>query len=253
MTQFATFNYPKAKSEIMAFVRAHHYTRRSPGVWSSAHVALNERGKIQAVCLNGQAPYPSVARRFVKCQEHAGYVSWQARMIAQGISAGQLDALLQYSNQDLYQRGYFWNYTMTETSAWLIDGLQFRLLSPGYTGQTYTRAGFHFLGFTEASRSISTWIIDGVPVHSRQGSITITRQNVHTLYPYAKSVRHIRTGAKARFACVLAATERERAERTLLMNFHPQPWEPLRQPRLLFSGLSLPAVPVSGRGLSVLC
>lgn len=237
----------------MAFIRAHHYTRRSPGVWSCAHVAFNERGKIQAVCLNGHAPYPTVARRFVRRPEYIGRVSWQARMIAQGISAEQLDALLHYSNQDLYQRGYFWSYTMTDLNAWLIDGLRFRLLSPGYTGQVYIRNGFYFLGFTEPRHSVAAWLIDGVPVHSRQGAITITKHNVRTLYPYAKSVRCIRTGAKARFACVLAATERERAVRTLLMNFRPQSWEPLRQPRLLFSALRLLAVPVFDQGLSIPC
>jgi hypothetical protein len=163
-------------------------------------------------------------------------------MIAKGISSEQLDALLRYSNQDLYQRGYFWSYTMTDTNAWLIDGLRFKLLSPGFTGQTYIRGGFLFLGFTKPSHSIATWLIDGVPVHSRQGSITITKQNVHNLYPDAKSVRFVRTGAKARFAYVLAANERERAQRVLLINFQPQPWKPLHQPRLLFTTKRLFAI-----------
>jgi len=234
MTQLVALNHPEAKSEIMAFVRAHHYSRRSPGVWSCAHVQLNDRGRIQAVCLNRQATYPSVARRFVKCQQYVSRLSWQARMIAKGISSEQLDALLHYSNQDLYERGFYWSYTMTDNNAWLIDGIRFKLLSPGYTGEAYSRNGFLFLGFTEPSYSVATWLIDGDPVHPRQGSVTITRRNVHSLYPDAKSMRIVKMGVKARFAYVLAANERERAERILLMNFQPQPWEPLRQPRLLF-------------------
>ena len=119
----------------MAFVRAHHYSRRSPGVWTSAHVIVNDRGKIQAVCLNGQPPYPGIARRLVKSDTHVPFVSWQARLIAKGITAAQLDALLRYSNADLQRRGMYFNYTMTDPNAWLIDGLQYRLLSPGFTGQ----------------------------------------------------------------------------------------------------------------------
>ncbi len=59
----------------------------------------------------------------VRRPEYIGRVSWQARMIAQGISAGQLDALLRYSNQDLYQRGYFWSYTVNYHPAKTPGGL----------------------------------------------------------------------------------------------------------------------------------
>jgi hypothetical protein len=68
--------------------------------------------------------------------------------------------------------------------------------------------------------------------------VTITLENVHRLFPAAKTIRFARTGAKARFAYVLAANERERAQRMLLMNFQARPWEPLSQPRLLFGNLT---------------
>lgn len=234
MSSLLTLPFPERKDEVLSFIKKFHYTRRAPSIYSIAYVVLNERGKIKAVSLHGTPPYPSIARRFVRREEDIPRVSWQARMIAKGITSAELDSLIQYANEDLYQRGKWWSYTLLDETAWLIDDAIVKLINPGFSGKTYIRNGFHFLGRTSASSTTTLWIIDGKPIHARQGSRTLTHASIKTLYPNAEDIRAIKSTPKARFACVLAKTEQERAQRTLLMAFRPLEWQPARQPRLFF-------------------
>lgn len=63
----------------------------------------------------------------------------------------------------------------------------------------------------------------------------LTLSNVGSVYPGA-DIRPIYGGVKHRWADVLASGSRERAERVLLMAYHAQPVDVLRQPRLLWQG-----------------
>ncbi len=153
-------------------------------------------------------------------------------MIAAGIRSADLDALLDHAQADLLSRGYFWQYTLTEPQAWVVDGALVRLLCPGFAGTTYHRNGWHYLGATKPS-SKELFIVDGRPVHIRQNDHTLTNSNIHTYFPEAREIRPVMSRAKDRWAQVLARTETERAERELLMKYHPQPWMPATQPRLL--------------------
>ena len=67
-----TLPFPERRDEVQSFVKRHHYSRRCPGVWSVAYGLANQRGQLQAVLIYGPAPYPSVARAFVR---DPGYAS----------------------------------------------------------------------------------------------------------------------------------------------------------------------------------
>ncbi len=225
--------YPSRRDDIIRFVKKHHYSRRCPGVWSVAYALENECGRLQAVTLYGPPPYPSVARAFVRDPTHVQNLAWQARMVGAGISAAQLDRLIQESNLDLAARGFWWVYTLTDPVAKVVDGALLRLRCDGYSGEVYHRNHFLYLGQTEKSL-LEGWLIDGKPYHIRQGAITLTYTNIHQHFPDAKEVRAIRGNPKQRWAAILAETERKRSERLLLMRYRPQPWQALTQPRLFF-------------------
>lgn len=229
--------YPERVNEIKRFVRKHHYTRRCPGVWTRAYAIANAQNRIQAVLMYGPAPYPTVARAFCRRTEDQPQHIWQHRMVAAGISAKELDALIDFAHLDLLNRGYWWVHTLTDPVEKVINGGLLRLETKGYTGDVYHRTGALYLG-TSGTTRIEAYLIDGHPVHVRQGAITLTLTNVHTVYPEAKSIRVIRGNVKHRWAYILAHNERERADRVLLMKYHQQEWEPLRQPRL-FSQLGV--------------
>lgn len=224
------------RADVLDFIRRHHYTRRAPGVWTVAYGLENRRGKLCAVAVYGPPPYPSIARAFVRCPEHAPKMIWQARMVGAGISAADLDGLLNDANADLLQRGYWWVHTLTDHVEKVIDGTN--LFQRGYTGNVYHRNGWLFLG-QSGSHKLEGFLIDGTPVHIRQGANTLTLTNVRGHYPEAKDIRPLHGNAKQRWAYVLASTERERAERALLMAYHVQPYEPMTQPRLLTKGMKL--------------
>jgi hypothetical protein len=226
-----TLDYRANRAEIIRFVKKHHYTHRCTGVWSNAYGILNETGKIQAVVIYGPAPYPNVARSFVRDQAHTGRHIWQSRMVGAGISAEQLDSLIAFAHADLLSKGYWWVHTLTDPTEYVIDAA-FSLFSKGYTGEVYSRTGALYLGIA-GGRKLSSFMVDGEHVHVRQGANTLTLSNVRQHYPEAKSVRAIYGTHKQRWAYVLADTPRERAERILLMAYRVQPYEMLRQPRLL--------------------
>jgi hypothetical protein len=223
--------YTKYRAEIIRFVKKHHYTRRCTGVWSNAYGILNETGKLQAVVIYGPAPYPSVARSFVRDHAHLGHHIWQSRMVGAGISAEQLDALITFAHADLRAKGYWWVHTLTDPTEYVIDAT-FSLFSKGFTGEVYSRTGALYLGTTK-ERKLSSFMIDGEHLHVRQGAKTLTLSNIRNHYPEAKSIRAIYTNQKQRWAYVLADTPRERAERILLMAYQVKPYEMLHQPRLL--------------------
>lgn len=223
--------YTQYRAEIIRFVKKHHYTHRCAGVWSHAYGILNETGKLQAVVIYGPAPYPSVARSFVRDHAHLGKHIWQSRMVGAGISAQQLDALIAFANADLLAKGYWWVHTLTDPTEYVIDA-PFSLFSKGYTGEVYSRTGALYLGTTK-ERKLSSFWVDSEHLHVRQGAITLTLSNIRHHYPDAKTIRAIYTNRKQRWAYVLAETSRERAERTLLMAYSVKPYEMLRQPRLL--------------------
>jgi len=214
----------------MRFVRKHHYTRRCPGVWSVAYALANAGGKLQAVAMYGPPPYPSIARAFCCDPDHVKHLTWQTRMVGAGISSAALDELLAKANRSLTQRGFWWVLTLTDPRAHVIEGGVLRLISPGYTGEAYARNGFRYIGQSGRQQRLG-WLIDGQPVHCRQGPITLTQANVHQHYPQARSVRELHGGVKDRWVYVLGNT-RERAERVLLMAYHVQDWRPITQPRL---------------------
>jgi hypothetical protein len=226
-----TLPFPERRQEIMSFVRKHHYTRRCPGVWQVAYAIENRGGGIQSVAVYGPPPYPSVVRAFVRDQSHAGRVAWQARMVGAGITAAQLDELIRHANRDLQGRGFWWVLTLTDPRARVIEGGLLKYLTPGYTGEVYHRNGFLYLGVA-GGRNREGWLIDGRMVHIRQGAVTLTRRNIHQLYPQARSFREVWGEAKQRWAYVLGNAA-ERAQRILLMRYHVQDWEPQRRPRLL--------------------
>jgi hypothetical protein len=193
------------RDEVLRFVRKHHYSRACPGVWSLAYVLENARGRLQAVALISEPPYPSVKATFVRDPALQPRVALQARMVAAGVTANELDALIQFANRDLAERGYWWLYTLSEPTAQVVDGALRRILCPGFTGEVYARNHFDYLGHTGRA-PLRAWRIDGRLLHPRQGPVTLTRGNVHEHFPDA---------------------------RVLLMRFKPQPWEPAVQPRLL--------------------
>ena len=219
------------RDEVRAFVRKHHYSRSCPGVWSVAYALENARGKLQAVLLYGEPPYPSVKAAFVRDPALRPRVAWQARMVAAGITVAELDALIGYANRDLERRGFWWVYTLTEPTAHVVESTLARIICPGFTGEVYHRNQFMFLGHTGRA-PLRAWRIDGVLKHPRQGPVTLTRANVHQHFPTARTCEPIYGHAKQRWAYVLGDA-RERAQRVLLICFRPQPWEAAVQPRLL--------------------
>lgn len=219
------------RAEVITFVKKHHYTRRAPGVWTVAYGVENKRGKLQAVIMYGPPPYPSIARAFCRDVAHAPRLIWQTRMVGAGISRQQLDDLLAFAAHDLAERGYWWQTTLTDPTSRTIDGALMTLTQKGYTGDVYTRNEWLYLGTANSRRKLEGFLIDGRPLHIRQGAITLTLANVRQHYPDARTIRPLHGGVKSRWAYVFG-NEAERAERILLMRYHVQPIEVLTQPRL---------------------
>jgi hypothetical protein len=223
--------YPQRKDEVLAFVRKHHGSRRSPSVWTFAYVLENGRGKIQSVLMYGPPPYPSVTRGFVRRPQDAPRLIWQARMVAAGVSADELDQALRFANRDLAARGFWWLLTLTEAKARAFDGLLARVDGRAYTGQVYARNGYLFCGMA-AGGKLEGFIVDGVFRHIRQGRVTLSRSNVREHFREAREVRPVRSPDRARWVAVLGDAK-EQAVRVLLMKPHAQPWVSAMQPRLL--------------------
>ena len=233
-----TLPYPERRDDIRAFCHHHHASRTSPGVWKMSYVITNARGRICGLTMIGNPPYPSVSRSFVREPSDIPRLSWQCRMTGAGISCSDLDELLAYSNRDLLDRGFYWLLTLTDPVMSVVDHAAWRLASPGYTGEVYHRNGFKFIGTTRKTQ-IGGWLIDGIPYHPRQGRITLTKSNVRDHFPNAREIRALEGTAKTRWVYILGQTPAERAERTLLMRYHVQPWENMTQPRLLTRLLDL--------------
>jgi hypothetical protein len=222
--------FPRRRDDVLRFIKRHHYTRRAPGVWSVAYAIINRRDQIQGVAVYGPPPYPSIARAFVRDPQHVNMLTWQARLVGAGISSAELDVLLHFANADLEQRGFWWVQTLTDPTSKVIDGALVKLLQQGFVGEVYRRNDWLYLGYAGGTR-IEGFLIDGKPVHVRQGAITLTLSNVHERYPGAQ-IRVLKGNAKQRWAYVLGS-QTQRAERMLLMKYHVQPYEAITQPRLL--------------------
>ncbi len=227
-----TLPYPQRRDEIQRFVRKHHYTRRCAGVWSIAFAIENERSVIQAVAMYGPPPYPTITRAFVRCPEHASKLIWQTRLVGAGISSADVDRLIEHANIELLKRGYWWVLTLSDPTERVVDDALMKLLQRGFNGEVYQRTGAQYLGVAGKPKR-EGWLIDGKPYHIRQGAVTLSANNVREHFPEAQSFREIKGGAKQRWVYVLANNALERAERVLLMKYHVQPYEVLRQPRLL--------------------
>lgn len=223
--------YPERKDDILRGTRKHHFSRSCSGVWQVAYCIVNDREKIQAAIIYGQAPYPSVSRAFCIRPEDIPKHMWVQRMWGAGISRTQLDHLIACSHKCLAARGIWWIHTLTNPHAYVIDG-PMRLRSGGYTGATYHRNDYLYLGWA-GRKALSGFLIDNRPVHKRQGKITLTLSNVHDHYPHARSIRPLHQQKKQRWAYIIASTPQERQQRLLLMKYRQQLYEPLRQPRLL--------------------
>jgi len=223
--------YPRRRAEIITFVKKHHYTRRSPGVWTVAYGIENKRGLLQAVIMCGPPPYPSIARAFCRDPLHTPHLIWQTRMVGAGVTRAQLNDLLLFAAHDLTERGYWWQTTLTDPTSRCVDGALLRLTQRGYTGEVYARNGWHYLGVS-GGKNLQGFLIDGTSIHIRQGKTTLTFSNVRDHYPDAKVIRPLHGGAKSRWAQVFG-NEQERAQRVLLMKYHVQPPELMTQPRLL--------------------
>ena len=223
--------YPQRKAEILAFVRKHHGSRRSPTVWTVTYALTNGAGRIQGVIMCGPPPYPSVTRGFVRRPQDAPRLIWQARMVAAGVSADELDQALRFANRDLAARGYWWLLTLTEAKACAFDGLLARVDGRAYTGQVYARNGYLFCGVA-AGGKLEGFIVDGVFRHIRQGRVTLSRSNVREHFPEAREARPVLSPDRARWVAVLGDAK-EQAVRVLLMKPHAQPWVSAMQPRLL--------------------
>lgn len=223
--------YPGRKTEIIRFVKKHHYSRRCPHVWSMAYAIENNNGKIQAVAMYGPAPYPTVARAFVRNQEHVKHHIWQSRMVSAGISSKEIDQLIYFANQQLLEQGYWWVHTLTNPTESLIEA-GIKLICKGFTGDVYQRTGALYLG-TAGKKALSGFLIDGKPIHKRQGAITLSLSNVHEQFPDANNIRPLYGKPKQRWAYILARTDAEREHHLLLMQYRPQEYQSLHQPRLL--------------------
>ncbi len=230
-----TLRFPERSAEVIAFVKRHHYIRSAASVYQVAYAWENDRGRLQAVHVVAQPPYPSVARAFVRDRQYAPRVAYQSRLVGAGISKAELDELLNYSAEDLYRQGFYWLYALADPISWVIDNVATRvrrIVCRGFTGDVYQRTGFLFLGYTEKPAA-EAFLVDGQLLHIRQGPVTLTRGNIREHYPQAREIRVIGGTPKMRWARVLAQTERERGERVLLMRYHPQPYAAAVQPRLL--------------------
>jgi hypothetical protein len=158
-------------------------------------------------------------------------------MVGAGISRQQLDELLQFAAADLAARGFWWSLTLTDPTSRAIDAL-IPLTSPGYTGAVYARNGWHYLGNTNGRHKLEGFVVDGQPVHIRQGAVTLTLSNVREHYPEARTIRALYGGVKSRWVYIFG-DDLERAERVLLMRYRVQAVNAQTQPRLLARGLSM--------------
>ena len=225
------YPFPQRKDDIIRGTRKHHFTRRCSAVWHRAYCILNAHDKIQAAIIYGPAPYPSVPRAFCKRPDDIPHHSWVQRMWGAGISSQQLDELIAFSHKNLLAQGQYWVHSLTNPYAYTIHA-SLRLRSKGFTGAVYHRNNYLYLGWA-GRESLTGFIIDGQPVHIRQGRITLTRSNVREHHPHARSIRPLIGKPKQRWAYILHSTPREYQERLLLMNYQPQPYTLVRQPRLL--------------------
>ncbi len=168
--KLVALSYPQRKDEVIAFVKKHHYSGRCPGVWKVSYAWLNDNDKIQAVAIYGPPPYPAIATHFT-FPAYVKKVAWQARMVGAGISAAQLDDLISFAGDDLYKRGFFWQLTMTDPTARMIDNLGTKLSSlvkKAFSGEVYQRNGWFYMGTTK-QKTIEAFLIDNkLIVHPRQ-------------------------------------------------------------------------------------
>ncbi len=234
-----TLRFPDRCDEVLAFVRRHHYRRSAPSVYRTAFAWENDRGKLQAVNIVAEPPSPAVAPAFVRDAAYAPRLAYESRLVGAGISAADLDALLAHASAYLYEQGSYWTYTLCDSTSWVIDTLLNRILCRGFDGHVYDRNGYLFLGYSRASR-VEAFVVDGRLLHARQGAKTLTLTNVRDLYPAARQIQLVGGTPKMRWARILAHTERERADRAMLMRYHPQPYIAAVQPRLL----SVPGLPL---------
>ena len=225
-------------NEMLAFIKRHHYSKRVSPVFSVGFALTNARGRIQAVSVVAEPPYPSIKRALCRRPEDHARTAWQSRMIAAGIGSADLDGLLAFSADWLRHAGYYYFYTMSEREAWVIDGALQRLICPGFSGDTYHRNGWLYLGAT-AGRGCQLFMVDNRPVHIRQNNVTLTPGNVWSHYPNAHEIRAVQSRVKDRWLQVLADNETERAQRVLLIRYHVQLWTPLIQPRLFIRRAAL--------------
>jgi hypothetical protein len=223
--------YPQRRDDLIRAAKKHHYTRRCPGVWSHAFAITNKGDKIKAAIIIGPAPYPTVARAFCRRDEDIPRHAWVSRMFSAGTSSAELDKLIQFSHKQLLALGYYWVHTLSNPFAYSITS-HLRLQSRGFTGGIYHRNDYLYLGWAGRKTSIG-YIVDGQPYHIRQGSTTLSNSNVHDYFPDASHIRPIEGHPKQRWAKILANTSQEYQQRLLLMTYHPQVYEPQRQPRLL--------------------
>lgn len=215
----------------MRFVKRKHYSRRCPGVWTVAICMKNEKGKIQAVLMYGQAPYPTVARAFVRDPDHIKHHIWQSRMVGAGITSTELDSLIELANNYLYENDYWWVHTLTQYEESRIDSAM-RLVCKGFTGHVYQRTGAKYLGLA-GRKALQGFLIDGRPIHKRQGAVNLSKANIHEHYPDAQSIRFLYTNKKQRWCYILAKTDAEYEYRRTWMAYTIQEYQPLRQPLLL--------------------
>jgi len=229
--------YPEDREEIIRFVKRKHYSRACPGVWQFVISMKNERGKIQAVLMYGQAPYPTVSRSFVCDPDHIKHHIWQARMVAAGITSAELDSLIELANDYLYENNFWWVHTLTSYTESRIDSAM-RLVCKGFTGHVYQRTGAKYLGLA-GRKALQGFLIDGRPVHKRQGKINLNKANIREHYPDAQDIRFLYTNKKQRWCYILAKTDAEYEYRRACMSYTIQAYQPLRQPLLLIQLITL--------------
>ena len=229
--------YPQDREEIIRFVKRHHYSRRCPGVWQFVFSMKNEKGKIQAVLMYGPAPYPTVARAFVRDPNHIKHHIWQSRMVGAGITSAELDNLIELANNYLYENDYWWVHTLTSYTESRIDTAM-RLVCKGFTGHVYQRTDAKYLGLA-GRKALQGFLIDGHPVHKRKGAVNLTKKNIREYYPDAQDIRFIMGGKKQRWVYILAKTDAEYQYRRARMAYTIQEYQVLRQPLLLIQLITL--------------
>lgn len=233
--------YPQRRDEIIAFTSRHHYSKTCPAVYTRAFTAINQNNKICACIVTGPAPSPTVARAFCKNEEHTRHHAWEARRTAQGLTQIQLDDLISFACHRLRYHNYRWLHTLVERTEYQVigDSLQSLVTCNGFSGISYARNNFEFLGYTKPRNGAVGFIINNHKFHVRQGSITLTTNNV---LEFAKqrfpnitdhNIRAFKGKQRARWARVLTNDPLEYRAWLNQINYKPVPYSPTVQPRLL--------------------